>query len=75
MASKSFRALLSFLLVSKKQNKKVNKRLRAGTPVMKTVLADIYMDFSTTLVPDADKWWKSGDEAYKNEVCVERAEW
>ena len=42
---------------------------------MKTALVDIYMDFSTALVPEADKLWKSGDEAYKAEVCFERVEW
>lgn len=43
--------------------------------MMKTALADIYMDFSTTLVPEADKMWKSGDEAYKAEMLLERVEW
>ncbi len=43
--------------------------------VMKTALAYIYLDFSTTLVPDADKLWKSGDEGSKAEVCFERVEW
>ena len=43
--------------------------------VMKMVLVDIYMDFSTTLVPEADKLWKSGDEAYKAEVYFEKVEW
>ena len=43
--------------------------------VMKTALANIYMEFSTTLVPEADKLWKSGDEAYKAEVYFERVEW
>ena len=42
---------------------------------MKTALVDIYTDFSTTLVPDADKWWKSGDEAYKAEVWFEKVAW
>ena len=42
---------------------------------MKTTLVDLYMDFATTLVPEADKWWKSGDEAYKAEFCFERVEW
>ena len=43
--------------------------------VMKTALVDIYMDFSTTLIPEADKMWKSGDEAYKAEVYFEKVEW
>ena len=43
--------------------------------VMKTALADIYIEFSTILVPEADKQWQSGDEAHKAEVYFERVEW
>ena len=35
--------------------------IRCAIPVMKTTLVDIYMEFSTTLVAEADKLWRSGD--------------
>ena len=43
--------------------------------VIKTALVAVYMEFSTTLVPEAEKLWKNGDEANKIEVYFERAEW
>ena len=42
---------------------------------MKTTLVDIYMEFSTTLVPEADKLWRSGDGTYKAEFYFKRVEW
>ena len=44
-------------------------------PVIKIVLVAVYMEFSTTVVPEAEKLWKNGDEAHKTEVCFERADW
>lgn len=49
--------------------------IRCAISVMKTILVDIYMEFSTTLVPEADKLWRSGDGAYKAEFYFERVEW
>ena len=43
--------------------------------VIKTTLVAVYMEFSTTVVPEAEKLWKNGAEAHKTEVCFERAEW
>ena len=44
-------------------------------PVIKTVLVAVYMEFSTTVVPEEEKLWKNGAEAHKTEVYFERAEW
>ncbi|CAF9918720.1 hypothetical protein IMSHALPRED_004386 [Imshaugia aleurites] len=57
------------------QIKELNADEATYYPVMKTALVGIYMDFSTTLVPETDKLWKSGDEACKAEVCFEKMEW
>ncbi|KAM0799550.1 cytochrome P450 [Usnea florida] len=43
--------------------------------MIKTVLVAVYMEFSTTVVPESEKLWKNGDEAHKIEVLFERAEW
>ena len=43
--------------------------------VIKTALVAVYMEFSTTVVPEAEKLWKNGTEAHKTEVYFERAEW
>lgn len=42
---------------------------------MKTTLVDIDLELSTTLVPEADKLWRSGDGAYKAEFYYEKVEW
>lgn len=72
MASKSF-CTLSCEKSHFKMSLGIDDMMRSS--VMKTALVDIYMDFSTTLVPEADKLWKSGDEAYKAEICFEKVEW
>ena len=43
--------------------------------VIKTVLVAVYMEFSTTVIPESEKTWKNGDEAHKIEVYFERAAW
>ena len=73
MASKYFCAFSCEKKSHFKMSLGIDDMMRSS--VMKTALVDIYMDFSTTLIPEADKMWKSGDEAYKAEVYFEKVEW